>query len=71
MAVTGKTHNVYFALSPEEFKNTKYKFTDVSNKNGFKTYPMRVKVTSDRQAKWVSELTEIVNGKLEEQKGEK
>lgn len=71
VAVTGKTLSVYFALSPEEFKNTKYKFTDVSNKNGFKTYPMRVKVTSDRQAKWVSELTEIVNGKLEEQRGKK
>jgi hypothetical protein len=71
VAVTGKTLSVYFALSPEEFKNTKYKFTDVSNKNGFKTYPMRVKVTSDRQAKWVSELTEIVNGKLEEQRGER
>jgi hypothetical protein len=66
VSVTGKTLSVYFALSPEEFKNTKYKFTDVSSKNGFKTFPMRVKVTSDRQFKYVTELIEIVNDKIRE-----
>ena len=71
VAVVGKTLNVYFALSPEEFKDTKYKFIDVSSKKKFKNYPMRVKITSDRQARWAGELTEIVERKLLEQNGEK
>ena len=54
--IVGKTLNVYLNLQPKNFKNTKYIFTDVSSKKSYIKYPMRVKVTSSRQAKWVTEL---------------
>ena len=54
--IVGKTLNVYLNLQPNKFKNTKYIYTDVSNKKAHENYPMRIKVTSARQAKWVTEL---------------
>ncbi len=69
-AIVGKTLNAYFALQPAEFENTKYKFIDVSNKAKFKNYPMRVKITSDRQSKWATELVKIASDKLTAPKGE-
>ena len=55
-AVRGKTLNAYVGLSPVEYENTKYIFTDVSDKAKNKNYPMRVKVSSDRQVRWTKEL---------------
>ena len=52
-AMRGKTLNAYLGLNPSEYLDTKYIFTDVSNINAYANYPMRVKVTSDRQVKWV------------------
>ena len=60
LKIIGKTLNVYINLSPKKFKNTKYVFIDVSNKKSHENYPMRVKVSSDRQAKWVIELIKKV-----------
>jgi len=54
--VRGKTLNAYLGLNPTEFENTKYIFTDVSGLVKYKNYPMRVKVSSDRQVKWTKEL---------------
>ena len=54
--VRGKTLNAYIALNPKNFENTKYIFEDVSLTKRFINYPMRVKVTSNRQVKWVKEL---------------
>lgn len=56
LKIIGKTLNVYLNLQPKKFKNTKYKYIDVSSKKAHETYPMRVKVTSDRQARWAIEL---------------
>ena len=56
LKIIGKTLNVYINLQPKKFKNTKYKFVDVSGKKSHESYPMRVKITSDRQAKWAIEL---------------
>ena len=56
LKIIGKTLNVYINLQPKKFKNTKYKFFDVSYKKSHESYPMRVKITSDRQAKWAVEL---------------
>ena len=56
LTIRGKTLNVYLALNPAEFENTKYIYEDVSNKKEYANYPMRVKVTSERQVKWVKEL---------------
>ncbi|MBR2967941.1 MAG: hypothetical protein IKC35_04090, partial [Clostridia bacterium] len=52
--------NVYLALDPNQFQDTKYIFENVSHKATYSKYPMRVKVTSNRQVKWVIELLEIV-----------
>ena len=54
--IRGKTLSTYLALDPAEFENTKYIFTDVSGLVKYKNYPMRVKVSSDRQVKWTKEL---------------
>ena len=54
-AVRGKTLNAYLGLSPAQYENTKYIFTDVSDKAKNKNYPMRVKVSSDRQVRWTKE----------------
>ena len=56
LKMIGKTLNLYLALEPKKFKNTKYKFINVSNKKAYEKYPMRVKITSDRQARWAVEL---------------
>ena len=56
LTIRGKTLNVYLALNPAEFENTKYIYEDVSNKKEYANYSMRVKVTSERQVKWVKEL---------------
>ena len=55
-AVKGKTLNSYIALSPAEYENSKYIYTNVSDVKKYSNYPMRVKVTSDRQLRWVKEL---------------
>ena len=60
LKIIGKTLNVYLNLQPKKFKNTKYKFIDVSSKKAHETYPMRVKITSDRQARWAIELIKKV-----------
>ena len=52
----GKTLNAYLGLNPEEYKDTKYIYTDMSEVKAHQNYPMRVKATSDRQVKWTKEL---------------
>ena len=54
--IKGKTLNAYIGLNPQEFENSKYIFTDASSIKAYANYPMRVKVTSNRQVKWVIEL---------------
>ena len=56
LAFKGKTLNVYLNLNPAEYKDTKYVFTSVEGSKTYANYPMRVKVTSDRQVKWTKEL---------------
>ena len=56
----GKTLNAYLNLQPNEYENSKYIFTDVSLVKKYANYPMRVKVSSDRQVKWVKELVEKI-----------
>ena len=58
--IKGKTLNAYLGLNPSEYENTKYIFTDVSGVKKYANYPMRVKVSSDRQVKWVKELIQQI-----------
>ena len=56
LTVKGKTLNAYLALPPAEYAETKYVFLDASEIKAYEKYPMRVKITSDRQLKWLGEL---------------
>ena len=55
-AIKGKTLNAYIGLNPKEYADTKYIFKDMSDKKAHSNYPMRVRITSDRQVRWVIEL---------------
>jgi len=56
LAIRGKTLNVYVALPPENYLESKLVFTDVSATKAFAAYPMRVKLSSPRQVELVKEL---------------
>ena len=56
MSIRGKTLNAQLALPPAEFENTKYIFTDLSESEKHKNYPMRLRLTSERQERWTVEL---------------
>ena len=61
----GKTLNVYLALNPNDYLDSKYIFTDVSSVKKYALYPMRVRLTSDRQVRWTCELIDkIMQGYL-------
>ena len=70
VTVVGKTLNVHLALQPEQFERTRYRFADVSSKKGFKSCPMRIRVTSDRQERWVCELISMLGDPSAEQRGD-
>ena len=55
-AIKGKTLNAYLGLNPKEFAESKYYFSDVSSMKLYANYGMRVKVTSNRQVKYLIEL---------------
>ncbi len=60
--VKGKKLYLYLALDPAEFKDSKYFFTDLSEKSN--EYPMLIKVKSNRGLKYAIELIEILAEKL-------
>ena len=65
ITMKGKTLNVYLALNPNEYIDTKYIFEDVSHVKKYALYPMRVRLSSDRQVKWTCELIDkIMQGYL-------
>lgn len=54
--IRGKTLSLYLALDPEKFENTKYVFYNVRETAKYRDVPMRVKVKSERAARWAKEL---------------
>ena len=60
LTVKGKTLNAYLALDPQAYTQTKYIFTDVSATKKYANYPMRVKVSSERQVRWIKELVLLI-----------
>ncbi|MCQ2742824.1 MAG: hypothetical protein MJ239_05970 [Bacilli bacterium] len=56
MKVSGKTLNVYLALKPSDYEGTKYSFLDAGDAKQYESTPMRLKIRSDRAAKWAIEL---------------
>jgi predicted transport protein len=57
--IKGKTLNAYIGLNPADFENSKYVFTDSSSVKAYANYPMRVKITSNRQLKKTIELINL------------
>ena len=66
--IKGKTLNVYLPLSCKEFKESKYVFIDESLKNN--DYPMRIRITSNRQLRYTKELINKVMENYEIKKKE-
>ena len=64
MTVRGRTLNAYLALPPAEFTDTKYIFEDVSDRRSYAAYPMRVRLTSQRQTRWTEELLSLLAERL-------
>ena len=56
ITIKGKTINLYLALKPSDYINTKYIFEDSSSIKKYANYPMRIKLTSNRKVKWSIEL---------------
>ncbi len=56
LSIRGKTLCVNLNLNPNDYTNTKYIYKDVSSVAIYKNYPMRLKLTSDRQTRWAIEL---------------
>ena len=64
MNIRGKSLMLYLALDPKEFADTKYFFTDVSDKLKFSKVPMRVKIRSGRGFKHGVELIEEMMSRM-------
>lgn len=64
MNIRGKSLMLYLALDPKEFTDSKYFFTDVSDKLKFSKVPMRIKIRSGRGFKYGVELIEQMMAQL-------
>ena len=64
LAMRGKTLNAYVGLNPNDYQDSKYVYTDVSNVKKYKNYGMRLRLTSNRQVKWLLELVCVIKGKV-------
>ena len=64
MNIRGKSLMLYLALDPKEFTDSKYFFTDVSDKLKFAKVPMRIKIRSGRGFKYGVELIEQMMAQL-------
>jgi len=62
--IRGKTLSVYLALNPADYENTKYIYEDASDVKKYEAVPMRLRVKSNRGAKWACELIDILFANL-------
>ena len=60
LSFKGLKLSVAFKLNPNDYAQTKYKLEDVSSIKRFEKTPAFMKVTSDRKAKWVIELLNVI-----------
>ena len=68
--VKGRALLVYLALDPKAYNESKYHFTDASDKPKFEAVPMLLKVKSDRSLKYALELIEEMMKNLEIPQGD-
>ncbi len=62
--IRGKTLSVYLALNPADYENTKYIYEDASDVKKYEAVPMRLRVKSNRGAKWACELIDVLFANL-------
>ena len=62
--IKGKTLNVYLALDPKEYEESKYRFEDASEVKKYADVPMRLRVKNDLNEKYAIELIDILMEKL-------
>lgn len=65
MLFRGKTLCVALALNPANYAETKYVFTDIGETAKYATTPMLVKLTSDRQVRYLKELLAVMFADVE------
>jgi hypothetical protein len=65
LAIRGKSLWLYLNLDPKNYENTKYRFTDNSDKSKYKDVPFGFKVKSARSLKYARELIADMMAKLE------
>lgn len=65
LTVKGSAILVYINLEPKRYRNTKYRFTDLSDTKAFSSFPMLVKVVRDEQ---IEEVHELINDVISEVK---
>ncbi|MBR6411226.1 MAG: hypothetical protein IKS35_07570, partial [Clostridia bacterium] len=63
-AIRGKTLSLFLALNPAEFEETKYIYDDFSDVKKYAGTPMRLKLRSDRSARWACDLIAIMMEKF-------
>ena len=56
LAIRGKTLWLYLNLNPEDYRESKYFFTDFSDKSKYRDVPFGMKIKSERSKKHASEL---------------
>lgn len=54
--IGGKTLTLYLALDPAAYEESKYRFSDVSDKKMYAETPMKLRITSKRAARHAKEL---------------
>lgn len=65
MLFRGKTLCVALALNPADYAETKYVFTDIGETAKYAATPMLVKLTSDRQVRYLKELFAVLFSDVE------
>ena len=65
VAVRGKSLYIYLALNPVELEDSKYRFTDESDRASYVSTPVKVKITGSRSLKHACELIDILAEKKE------
>lgn len=60
LAIRGKTLCLCLALDPAELADSKYFYTDVSDKMRYRTVPIMIKIKSNRGVKHAKELIELL-----------
>ena len=63
--IGGKTLVLYLALDPADYEDSKYRFSDVSDRRSYAETPMKLRITGVRAVKHAKELISALAEKFE------